>query len=226
MEKTDNLTDRFCRILGFFLYLCAVFIGDMDKTKNMKFAKSVMLIDVAFLNSVISDLRSHFSRILGRELQTIDLSALVSYIALDAGISQEALQQIQVLLIYDDLSAKILYTQPSDVENELNDVAFRNELGEFSFYSFRPEQFISVSDFFAESFRIIASDKNVCKLWTVGELSEQILEDGAISKGFLSSKEIVMFRMSEPAATENFRWELLGYPVMRALGIRGDELSE
>ncbi len=226
MEKTDNLTDCFCRILGFFLYLCAVFIGDMDKTENMKFAESVMLIDVAFLNSVISDLRSHFSRVLGRELQTIDLSALVTYIALDAGVSQEALQQIQVLLIYDDLSAMIPYTEPSDVENKLNNVAFRNELGEFSFYAFRPEQFVSRDEFFEESFRIIASDKDVCKLWVIGELSNQVLENAAISEELLSSKEIVMFRMSEPDATENLRWELLGYPVMRALGIRGDELSE
>lgn len=31
--------------------------------------------------------------------------------------------------------------------------------------------------------------------------------------------------MNEPEATVDYRWEMLAYPIMQALGIRGDELD-
>jgi hypothetical protein len=31
--------------------------------------------------------------------------------------------------------------------------------------------------------------------------------------------------MNEPDGDINYRWEMLAYPVMQALGIRGDELQ-
>lgn len=190
----------------------------------MKFDESVMVVDVAFLNRVIEDLRRNFSQILKRGLGMIDLSELVSYIALDAGLLPDSENRIQVLLIYDDLSERISYTQPSDVATELNDVAFQSGLGEFSFYAFHPEGFAGTDDFLIESIKVVLAEKTVKRLWVVAELSEKIRELQDTFKKEGADKDILFFCMSEPSL-QSLKWELLGYPVMKALGIRSDELN-
>ena len=39
------------------------------------------------------------------------------------------------------------------------------------------------------------------------------------------AKDIVYFRMEEPAAPAVCRWEMLGYPLMSVLGIRSEDLQ-
>ncbi len=190
----------------------------------MKFDESVMLVDVAFLNHVIEDLRRNFSRMLMRDLKRIDLSELISFIALDAGLKPDAENKIQVLLIYDDLSAKIVYSDPGDVEKELNNVAFQSDLGEFSFYSFCPEGLVSIAELLTESAKIAFSEKEVQRLWIVADdtQNESLWKD--ILPQEETDKEILVFSMSDPVG-KKYRQELLGYPVMQALGIRSDEVN-
>lgn len=41
----------------------------------------------------------------------------------------------------------------------------------------------------------------------------------------IKNKEIIQFRMNEPEENiEGHQWEMLAYPVMQALGIKGEEL--
>ena len=41
----------------------------------------------------------------------------------------------------------------------------------------------------------------------------------------VKNKETIQFRMTEPEESiEGYQWEMLAYPVMQALGIRGEEL--
>ena len=47
--------------------------------EKIKFSSNVILIDAAFLNLVITDLKKYFERTLKRELQEIDLSELITY---------------------------------------------------------------------------------------------------------------------------------------------------
>ena len=60
--------------------------------KKIKLPEIVMLIDAAFLNYVVSDLKSYFEKILNRPLREIDLSLLTTYLALDAGIIEGSRQ--------------------------------------------------------------------------------------------------------------------------------------
>ena len=73
----------------------------------MKFAKSVILIDVPFLSNVITVLKKHFEEALGRTLQEVDISLLVQSIAFDMELRPEAFNEIQDLMIYDELSSKL-----------------------------------------------------------------------------------------------------------------------
>ena len=40
----------------------------------------------------------------------------------------------------------------------------------------------------------------------------------------VQGKEIVQFRMNEPDNPVAYKWDMLAFPVMQALGIRADEL--
>ena len=50
--------------------------------EKIKLPENVMLIDVAFLNFAIQDLRLYFEEVLHRELQVIDFSQLICFFAL------------------------------------------------------------------------------------------------------------------------------------------------
>lgn len=190
--------------------------------EEIKMAETVMLIDAAFLNFVTEDVKMNFERMLNRELQDMDLSHLFTYIALDAGIS-EGKNEMQIFFIYDDDSASLVHAQPSDMVKELNNVAFSNEFGEFCFNTFQPEKMVSREELFLESLKVISDAKEVKKLIVLsfneeyGDKVNDILKD-------VEKKDLIQFRMNEPEQDVNYRWEILAYPVMQSLGIRGDEL--
>jgi len=190
--------------------------------EEIKMAETVMLIDAAFLNFVTEDVKMNFERMLNRELQDMDLSHLFTYIALDAGIS-EGKNEMQIFFIYDDDSASLVHAQPSDMVKELNNVAFSNEFGEFCFNTFQPEKMASREELFLESLKVIADSKEVKKLIVLsfneeyGDKVNDILKD-------VEKKDLIQFRMNEPEQDIKYRWEMLAYPVMQSLGIRGDEL--
>ena len=40
----------------------------------------------------------------------------------------------------------------------------------------------------------------------------------------IKGKEIIQFRMNEPDTPLVYKWDMLAFPVMQALGIKADEL--
>ena len=53
-------------------------------------------------------------------------------------------------------------------------------------------------------------------------LKESVVESAG-QKG--NAKDIVFFRMEKPVTPVAYRWEILGYPLMSALGIRSGDLQ-
>lgn len=190
---------------------------------EIKMSEIVMLIDTSFLNFVITDLKKNFERMLQRSLQEINLADLMVYTALDAKITPEDNREIEVLFIYDELSKKLLYTHPSDLVKELDGVAFKDRLGEFSFYSFQPAEMVSRQELYLESLKVLADAKEVKKLIVISfneEYEEAVNEILQKAQG----KEIVQFRMNEPENPIDYTWEMLAFPIMQALGIKGEEV--
>ena len=104
----------------------------MNDKPQIKLSETVVLIDAAFLNFVITDIKNYFEKTLQRSLQEIDLSLFTSYLTLDAGIN-EGKNEVQFLFVYDKESRHLQHCQPSDLQKELNGVAFQSPYGEFSF---------------------------------------------------------------------------------------------
>lgn len=192
--------------------------------EKIKFPSNVVLIDTAFLNLVVIDLKKHFEKILTRELQEIDLSELTTYIALDAGITVGD-NQIQILMVYDKDSAQLFNCQPSDLSSELNGVAFKNQFGEFSFASVPCEGMVSREELYLDLLNIVSDSSDVERLTLISfneEYGTKVMDQ--LKK--IKNKEIIQLRMNEPEYNiEGLQWKMLAFPVMQALGIKGEELQ-
>ena len=90
-------------------------------TNEIKFADTVILVDVAYVDRVAGDLSKHFGDVVGRKLPKADLPVLLECLSLDSGIPLGE-NAVQVLFIYDEESKKMDAFQPSDLEKELKRV--------------------------------------------------------------------------------------------------------
>ena len=185
----------------------------MNDKPQIKLSETVVLIDAAFLNFVITDMKGYFEETLRRSLQDIDLSMLTTYLTLDAGIT-EGKNEVQFLFVYDEESDQLVYCHPSDLVKELNGVAFQSPYGEYSFASVPSEGMVSREDLFLDLLSIVADSADVKRMIVVSFNEEYEVK----------GKEIIQFRMNEPEVQVEYKWDMLAFPVMQALGIRAEEL--
>ena len=196
--------------------------NDMNDKPQIKLSETVVLIDAAFLNFVITDMKRYFEETLQRSLQEIDLSMLTTYLTLDAGIA-EGKNEVQFLFVYDKESGNLVHCQPSDLEKELNGVAFQSPYGEYSFASVPSEGMVSREELFLDLLSIVADSADVKKMILVS-FNEEYGKKVTDALNEVQGKEIVQFRMNEPDTPVAYKWDMLAFPVMQALGIRADEL--
>ena len=134
----------------------------MNDKPQIKLSETVVLIDAAFLNFVITDMKGYFEETLRRSLQDIDLSMLTTYLTLDAGITEGKNEE----------SDQLVHCHPSDLVKELNGVAFQSPYGEYSFASVPSEGMVSREDLFLDLLSIVADSADV-KRMSVVSLNEE-----------------------------------------------------
>lgn len=194
----------------------------IDNKPQIELPETVAVIDAAFLNLVITDVKNHFEKVLNRPLQEIDLSLLTTYLALDSGIT-EGDNDVQILFVYDKESTRLVHCQPSDMVNELNGIAFKSIYGEYSFATVTSEGMVSRADLFLDLLTIVSDSADVKKMIVLSfneEYGKKVTEALCKVKG----KEIFQFRMNEPETPVNYKWDILAYAIMRSLGIKATEL--
>ena len=194
----------------------------MNDKPQIKLSETVVLIDAAFLNFVITDMKGYFEKTLQRSLQEIDLSMLTTYLTLDAGIT-EGKNEVQFLFVYDKDSSHLVHCHPSDLEKELNGVAFQSPYGEYSFASVPYEGMVSREELFLDLLAIVSDSADVKRMIVVS-FNEEYGKKVTDALHEVKGKEIIQFRMNEPEASVEYKWDMLAFPVMQALGIRADEL--
>ena len=194
----------------------------MNDKPQIKLSETVVLIDAAFLNFVITDMKGYFEDTLQRSLQEIDLSILTTYLTLDAGIT-EGKNEVQFLFVYDKESGRLVHCRPSDLEKELNGVAFSSQFGEFSFAGVPCEEMVTREELFLDLLGIVSDSADVKKLIVIS-FNEEYGDKVRTALNAVKEKEVIQFRMSEPDGVVEYHWEMLAFPLMQALGIKGDEL--
>ncbi|NDV64809.1 DUF6621 family protein [Bacteroides sp. 224] len=191
--------------------------------QKVQFPETVMLIDATFLNMIIADFKKNFEQMLQRTLTEIDLSNLVTYLAFDASLPTES-NDIQVLLVHDKSTKKINHCYPSDLQNELDGVGFQNHLGDFSFASVSPEEITSREELYTDLLNIIGDSIDVKRIILIPFTEEYGNAVSTLVEN-IKGKNITWFSMDQPKENTHFHWEMLAYPIMQALGIKGDELK-
>lgn len=194
----------------------------MSDKPQVKFSETVALIDVAFLNFVITDIKGFFEQKLQRSLPVIDLSMLVTYLTLDAEIT-EGDNDMQFLFVYDKDSEHLQHCIPSDLRKELDGVAFRNHYGEYSFVSVPSEGMVSRENLFLDLLNIVTDSADVKKIIVVS-FNEEYGDKVAEILNEVKEKDIIQFRMNEPDYAVGYKWDMLFFSIMQALGIKADEL--
>ncbi|NDV57103.1 DUF6621 family protein [Bacteroides sp. 519] len=189
--------------------------------EKIKFPETVFLIDSDFLNHVLTDIKAYFGKQLNRELPDINLDQFITFLALDASIA-DGEKEIMVILTHDNNTQKLVHCNPSHFKNELNNVAFKNNLGEFQFTSISPEGVVTQEELFMNLLELICDSQDVRKIVLIpfeNQYSNEVL--AALEN---CKKEVVLFGMNKPEAIKKHQWEVLAFPLMQALGIKGDEI--
>ena len=194
----------------------------MEQPK-IKLAETVIIIDAAHYNFVTSDLRRYFENRLNRKLADIEIIRLVSDLALEAGIRQGE-NEIQLLWVYDDQSAKLENSVPADLKIELNGVAFKNLLGEFASAGVPCSGMVTREDLFLDLLNITADSADVKRIVLFPNDREYTKKVHKAIEN-IKEKEIIIFkigeRKDEPASCKIAN---ALFPLLHAYGIQADEL--
>jgi hypothetical protein len=196
-----------------------------EKNESSKWSENVILVDGDYIDHVAFDLIVNFERMIGRPIPKADLAHWIDCIALDGGI-REGGNDVQVFFLHSKNKPSLEYFNPSHYETELNKMAFKDKLGEFSFSSFPTEDMINKDDLFIQSLELITHAEGVKRIMVIPD-AENIYNNVRERLNDLNdeSKRITVFAM-QPMPGGNFRQEILGYSLMSALGINADEINK
>jgi hypothetical protein len=197
-----------------------------DNANDIKWSENVIIADADYIDSVAFNLIVNFERMIGRRIPQADMARWAECIALDGGLRGSD-NQTQVVLIHDKKNTKMENFLPSDYEKDLNGKAFKDNVGEFLLSSFPVEEMVSKDDFLIDIVQTILSEKTIRRVMIIPDA-----ENGDVYDRLRSTlryvddeqKHITVFAM-QPMEGGNFKQEILGYSLMNALGIKGDEIK-
>ncbi len=184
---------------------------------------NLIIVDADFADRVAFDLIVNFERMIGRPIPNADIARWIDCLALDGGI-REGKEQTQVALVHSKDKTRMDYFTPGDFKAELDGKAFSDNLGEFVISTLSEESIISREDLLLDTLRLGLSAAEVKRIVVVpGEDYYGSVRD-ILRKGG-DEKRVTVLAM-QPMPGGNFRQEILGYSLMSALGIKGDELKD
>lgn len=188
-----------------------------------RWSENVIIADADFIDKVAFDLTVNFERMLMRRIPKADLARWLDCIALDGGLREGDSQEVQVVLIHDKPTARLENFQPSEFRC-IKGMAFKDHLAEFSIAVYPVEEMVSKGDFIAEAAQIACSEKEVRRVMVIPDEEAYQKTRHALRRIDDDGKRVTLFAM-QPMEGGNFRQEILGYSLMNALGIKGEELK-
>ena len=188
--------------------------------------KQVIIVDADYIDRVAFNLIVNFERMLERRIPQADLARWMECVALDGGVREsKEPQETTVVLIHEKEVERLRNFTPADYEKELNKKAFRSGLGEFVIHAVPVEDITSKANLLLDTIDLMVDQKDVKRIMVIPNVEEDGVYDRIRHhlKSVNDDKHITVFAM-QPMPGGNFRQEILGYSLMQALGIRGDEV--
>lgn len=190
---------------------------------KIKFPNHVVIIDIEFLNFMLTNFHGFLSKQLNRDVEWLSMADFLTLLGLDAEI-EEGQRDIQVLLLHSDKTKKVACASPSDLIKELNGVAFKSSLGEFIFSSVSTAGLTSIDGLYTDLLELALSAENVEKVLLVAdEAYDKNMQHIIREKG--GGKTIYQFRMTKPSEELACNWDMLVFPLMRAFGVASEEIK-
>lgn len=197
----------------------------MSNGKSIEqWSENVMIVDGDYIDSVAFNLIVNFERMIGRQIPQADMAKWIDCIALDGGI-REGEHETQVVFLHKPEARVLKNFTPGNYDESLNAKAFKDSLGEFIMSSYAVEKVVSKEDFLIDVVKTAANHKDVKRVMVVADTDRNDVVDmiRQAVRNVDEDKHITVFAM-QPIAGGNFRQEILGYSLMAALGIRGEEI--
>lgn len=203
------------------LYLYALYIN--KEMSQFKIPEIVMFIDAVMLNETVIDFKKHFEEMLQRPIQNMDVAQFIVNLALDSNITGLH-NEVQVVFVYDESTLELSHCTPSSLELELDAVDFRDSLGVFSLTSTTSHGMATREDHFSNLLHIYSESDMVKQLILIPHEGESLKRTIALLHD-ATDKEVVLFSMNNPPEEIGFTWQMLAYPIMQAMGIKGEEIG-
>ncbi|UKK51804.1 hypothetical protein L6472_04250 [Prevotella sp. E13-17] len=185
------------------------------------FSENIIVVDADFVDKVAFDLIVNFERMIGRRIPQADLPRWTECLALDGGL-REGENEVQVVLIHNSNSKAMNNFMPGNFE-QLNGQAFKSHLGEFIFSTVTIEPLTTKEQLFADTILLFANQKEVKRIMIIPDdnIYNKVRDT---AKRIDEDKRTTVFSM-QPMPGGNFRQEILGYSLMAAMGIKGEEIK-
>ena len=197
-----------------------------NNQQDIKWSENVILVDADYVDKVAFNLIVNFERMLGRRIPQADMARWLECIALDGGL-RNGNHETQVVFIHQKTKTKMENFVPGNYANELTGKAFQGELGEFVLNAYAIEDIADSEHLLIEALSLISQQKEVRRMMVIPNAEDPIIYNKvreALRHVDDEEKRITVFSM-QPMTGGNFRQEMLGYSLMAALGIRGDEIK-
>lgn len=185
--------------------------------------ENVIIADANFVDRVAFDLTVNFERMLERRIPKADIARWTECIALDGGL-RAGEHQTMVILVHDKSVTELENFAPGKLDEELNGMAFKGNLGEFCFSTPNGEDYVDKDELFLDTLSTVLQQEGVKRVMVIPDESILNKVREVIRKMDNNEKFITLFAMS-PQTGRNFQQEILGYSLMAALGIKGEEIE-
>ena len=196
-----------------------------NETTQTPWSENLIIADADYIDQVAFNLIVNFERMIGRHIPQADLARWIDCIALDGGL-REGENRTQVVLIHNRDSKALDNFMPADYEQELRGKAFRDHLGEFVIDALSVEAMVSKDDMMIDILQTACAQQEVRRVMLIPDAEKAgVYDDVRQALRYVDdSKRVTVFAM-QPMEGGNFRQEILGYSLMNALGIRGEEIE-
>lgn len=187
---------------------------------------NVIIADADFVDKVAFDLTVNFERMLERRIPKADTARWAECVALDGGVRESPQADgpgTTVVLLHESGQTAMRNFQPGAFADELNGKAFNGRLGEFCFVTACGEDIVDTGELFVDTLNTVLQQKEVKRVVLVPD--DRYVADVRMALRRSAGDQHITLLSMQPVAGGNFRQEMLGYSLMAALGIRGEELD-
>ena len=189
---------------------------------DSQWCENIIIANADFIDRVAFDLTVNFERIIGRRIPRADMAQWVECVAMDGGL-RPGQHHTQVILVHTRGHRQMENFSPAEYDS-LSGQAFSGPLGEFVFTTVCREPQAGGDDVLTDSVALLCREPQVRRLMVVPD--DQV-EYERVRRALAHAPEelrATLFAM-QPMAGGNYRQEILGYSLMKALGISADEIK-